>query len=50
MLMGRGAVEKDLFDQKKHGGSLAEATRAFEETARLIVKDKRPSTRPAKPL
>ena len=41
-------IDKDLFNQQKHGVSFAEATRAFEDTARLIVKDKRHSTRSEK--
>ena len=37
--------EKDLVNQDKHGVSFAEATKAFGDPARLIVRDKRHSTR-----
>ncbi len=40
--------DKDLVNQEKHGVSFAEATKAFEDSDRLIVRDKRHSTRSEK--
>lgn len=35
---------KDVINQEKHGVSFAEATKAFEDPYRLIVKDKKHSS------
>jgi uncharacterized protein len=37
--------EKDLLNQEKHGVSFALATRAFEDPNRMIVKDRKHSTK-----